>query len=118
MKTLYQAFLHAFLYHVFLPLPPLLLHFLLLLQFLRDPGLPHGLLLGPLVRTQVQRCLQCGGPPGTVEDLISELLLKVKQPQGSQLYHGFAAHFIREGAWDGLELLDAISYAGVQPGMC
>ncbi len=101
---------------MFLPLPPLLLNLLLFLQLLCDPGLPHRLLLCPLVRLQVQSCLESGGPTGTVQDLATQLFLEVKETEGSQLYHGLAPQGVCQVAREGLQFLDTVGYASLQPG--
>ena len=83
---------------MFLSPSPLLFQFLLLLQLLCDPGLPHALSLGSFVRLQVQCRLECRGSTSAGEDLGTQLLLEVKEAECSELYHGIGAKVVRDRA--------------------
>lgn len=100
---------------MFLSLSSLLLQLLLFLQFLRDPGLPHRLLLHSLVRLEVERCFKRGGSTTARDDLSSELLLKLEQSQSSQLYHGSTSHHVREGVWKLLKFMDTVKDTRLDP---
>ena len=102
-------------YLMFLSLPPLLLYLLLLLQLLGDARLSHGLLLGPLVGPEVQGRLQSGGATGAVQDLGPELSLELQQAQRPQLDHGTAPVVVGHYVGVALQLVDTMSYTGLQP---